>query len=231
MRIAEEVGRYNSVFGVCEKAFEFAFGSSFYCSADLIRFCGFFKVNGKVNNRNVDGGNAECHTGKFAVKSRDNFANSFCCAGGGRNNVAAGCTAAAPVFFGRAVNGFLGCGYCVNGGHKAVFDAEVIVDNFCKGCKAVGGAAGVIHAVDTAVTDCQPNDNVEALRIFMLDKKVECRPLWKPMHKQPVYSGAAVYTNCVEEDLFKVGFCLPAGPYVTDDDVRYIVECIKEAIA
>ena len=95
---------------------------------------------------------------------------------------------------------------------------------------AVGGAAGVIHAVDSAVTDCQPNDNVEALRVFMLDKKVECRPVWKPMHKQPVYVGAPVYTNGVEEALFKVGFCLPAGPWVTDDDVRYIVDSIKEAI-
>lgn len=95
---------------------------------------------------------------------------------------------------------------------------------------AVGGAAGVIHAVDCATTDCQPNENVEALRVFMLGKKVECRPLWKPMHKQPVYAENDVYTNGVEEDLFKVGFCLPAGPYVTDDDVRYIVECIKEAI-
>ena len=95
---------------------------------------------------------------------------------------------------------------------------------------AVGGAAGVIHAVDSAVTDCQPNDNVEALRVFMLEKKVECRPVWKPMHKQPVYAGAPVYTNGVEEEIFKVGFCLPAGPYVTDDDVRYIVDCIKEAI-
>ena len=95
---------------------------------------------------------------------------------------------------------------------------------------AVGGAAGVIHAVDCARTDCQPNDNVEALRVFMLDRKVECRPLWKPMHKQPVYTGASVYTNGLEEDLFKVGFCLPAGPYVKDEDVRYIVECIKEAI-
>ena len=64
----------------------------------------------------------------------------------------------------------------------------------------------------------------------MLAKKIECRPVWKPMHKQPVYEGAPVYTNGVEEDLFKVGFCLPAGPYVTDEDVRYIVECIKEAI-
>ena len=58
---------------------------------------------------------------------------------------------------------------------------------------AVGGAAGVIKAVDSAVTDCQPNDNVEAL--------------------------------------FKVGFCLPAGPFVTDEDVKYIVESIKEAIS
>lgn len=95
---------------------------------------------------------------------------------------------------------------------------------------AVGGAAGVIKQVDSATTDCQPNDNVEALRVFMLDKKVECRPLWKPMHKQPVYATNAVYTNGVEEELFKVGFCLPAGPYVTDDDVRYIVDCIKEAV-
>lgn len=95
---------------------------------------------------------------------------------------------------------------------------------------AVGGAAGVIHQVDSATTDCQPNENVEALRVFMLNKKIEARPTWKPMHKQPVYAGAPVYTNGIEEEIFKVGFCLPAGPYVSDDDVRYIVQCIKEAI-
>ena len=95
---------------------------------------------------------------------------------------------------------------------------------------AVGGAAGVIKAVDSAVTDCQPNENVEALRVFMLSKKIEARPVWKPMHKQPVYTNAPFYTNGVEEAIFKIGFCLPAGPYVTDDDVRYIVESIKDAI-
>lgn len=95
---------------------------------------------------------------------------------------------------------------------------------------AVGGAAGVIHSVDSATTECQPNENVEALRIFMLEKKIECRPVWKPMHKQPVYKEAIAYTNGVSEDIFKIGFCLPAGPYVSDDDVRYIVDCIKEAI-
>ena len=95
---------------------------------------------------------------------------------------------------------------------------------------AVGGAAGVIHMVDNPTTDCQPNENVEALRVFMFSKKIEARPVWKPMHKQPVYKNAPAYVNGVSEALFKVGMCLPAGPYVTDEDVRYIVDCIKEAI-
>ena len=95
---------------------------------------------------------------------------------------------------------------------------------------AVGGAAGVINMVDSPTTDCQPNDNVEALRVFMLGKHIEARPVWKPMHKQPVYAGAPAYLNGVSEAIFKVGVCLPAGPYVTDDDVKYIVESIKEAI-
>lgn len=95
---------------------------------------------------------------------------------------------------------------------------------------AVGGATGVIHVVDCPTTDCQPNDNVEALRVFMLSKRIEVRPVWKPMHKQPVYKDVPAYVNGVSEAVFKVGMCLPAGPYVTDDDVRYIVESIKEAI-
>ena len=95
---------------------------------------------------------------------------------------------------------------------------------------AVGGAAGVIHAASSAVTDCQPNDNVEALRVYMDAAGIEARPLWKPMHKQPCYKDAIAYVNGVSEALFKVGMCLPAGPYVTDEDVRYIVGKIKEAI-
>ena len=96
---------------------------------------------------------------------------------------------------------------------------------------AVGGAAGVTHAASTATTDCQPNDNVEALRVALDVANIEARPLWKPMHKQPVYRNNPSYTNGVSEELFAVGICLPAGPYVTDDDVRYIVDAIKESIA
>lgn len=95
---------------------------------------------------------------------------------------------------------------------------------------AVGGAAGVIHAASSAHTDCEPNANVEALRMWLDAMNVEARPLWKPMHKQPCYKEAPAYVNGVSEGLFKVGLCLPAGPYVKDEDVRYIVECIKAAI-
>jgi dTDP-4-amino-4,6-dideoxygalactose transaminase len=95
---------------------------------------------------------------------------------------------------------------------------------------AVGGAAGVIHAASSAVTDCQPNDNVEALRVYMDAAGIEARPLWKPMHKQPCYKDAPAYLNGVSEAMFKVGMCLPAGPYVTEEDVKYIVDTIKAAI-
>ena len=95
---------------------------------------------------------------------------------------------------------------------------------------AVGGAAGVIHAAASATTDCQPNDNVEAMRMGLDALNIESRPVWKPMHKQPVYKNAPAYVNGVSEDLFKVGMCLPAGPYVTEDDVRFIVEAIKSLI-
>ena len=95
---------------------------------------------------------------------------------------------------------------------------------------AVGGAAGVVHAAKSATTDCQPDDNVEALRVFLDAAGIETRPLWKPMHKQPVYKNAPAYVNGVSEAIFKKGMCLPAGPYVKDEHVKYIVENIKSAI-
>ena len=118
---------------------------------------------------------------------------------------------------------------------------------------AVGGAAGVIHAAESAHTDCEPNANVEAMRVALDKAQIEARPVWKPMHKQPVYcrtsekgkvkseklpsgtecltyDNSVAYVNGVSEAIFKVGMCLPAGPYVSDDDVRYIVDTIKANI-
>ena len=88
----------------------------------------------------------------------------------------------------------------------------------------------MIHAASSVHTDCEPNANVEAMRVYLDRAGIEARPLWKPMHKQPVYAGCDVYTNNVEVDLFKAGLCLPSGPCVSDDDVAYIIDTIKSAI-
>ena len=94
----------------------------------------------------------------------------------------------------------------------------------------LGGAGSVVHPVATPRTDCEPNRNVEALRIWLDKNGIEARPLWKPMHKQPVFSQCPAYVNGVSEMLFKTGLCLPSGPCVSEDDARYIVSCIKFAL-
>ena len=95
---------------------------------------------------------------------------------------------------------------------------------------AVGGVAGVTHAAKTLRTDCEPNANVEAMRLALDAAGIESRPLWKPMHKQPVYAQNSAYVNGVSEALFKRGLCLPSGPCVTEEEVHYIVEQIKNAL-
>jgi dTDP-4-amino-4,6-dideoxygalactose transaminase len=57
---------------------------------------------------------------------------------------------------------------------------------------------------------------------------IETRPLWKPMHMQPVYKDAPAYVNGVSEQLFSRGLCLPSGPYVGAEEVEYIAKAIME---
>ena len=95
---------------------------------------------------------------------------------------------------------------------------------------AVGGAAGVVHSGGSVHTDCEPNRNVEAMRLCLDKAGIESRPLWKPMHKQPVFKNAPAYTNGIAEAMFKRGLCMPSGPMVTDEDVNYIIENIKNNI-
>lgn len=91
---------------------------------------------------------------------------------------------------------------------------------------AVGGAAGVVHSSGQLHTRLEPNANVEAMRVALDKANVESRPVWKPMHAQPVYQNVPSYTNGVSESIFKRGLCLPSGPLVTDEDVAYIVDTI-----
>ncbi|MGN0228895.1 MAG: DegT/DnrJ/EryC1/StrS family aminotransferase [Muribaculaceae bacterium] len=95
---------------------------------------------------------------------------------------------------------------------------------------AIGGAGSTVHAAASAHTDCEPNANIEAMRLALEAKGIESRPLWKPMHLQPVYADAPAYTNGVSEQLFRTGLCLPSGPWVTDQDVKLIINTIIENI-
>ncbi len=95
---------------------------------------------------------------------------------------------------------------------------------------AVGGAAGVTHATKEIHTDVEPARNVEAMRLALDAAGIESRPLWKPMHLQPVYRNNPAYVNGVSERLFRHGLCLPAGPWVTDEHLKRIVDVISESI-
>ena len=74
-----------------------------------------------------------------------------------------------------------------------------------------------------------PNANVEALRRCLEARCVESRPLWKPMHLQPLYSNVPYYGGKVAENLFRTGLCLPSGPLVSKEDVHYICDIIKSS--
>ena len=88
------------------------------------------------------------------------------------------------------------------------------------------------QATDGVSASCGPNPNVMAL-IRQLDLGgIETRPLWKPMHLQPLYQGMPYYfsTEPVSEKLFRAGVCLPSGPRVSEEEVRFICERILTSI-
>ena len=67
----------------------------------------------------------------------------------------------------------------------------------------------------------------EQMRQHLESVAIESRPLWKPMHTQPVFKDAPAYVNGVSERLFAQGLCLPSGPYVSDQDLERIVREMK----
>lgn len=67
----------------------------------------------------------------------------------------------------------------------------------------------------------------EDVRLALEADDVEARPVWKPMHLQPVYAGYEAVGGAVSEDLFRRGLCLPSGSAMTDADVRRVVETVR----
>lgn len=70
--------------------------------------------------------------------------------------------------------------------------------------------------------------NYETLRVELDKKNIETRPLWKPLHLQPIFSSAPAYVDGTSERLFHQGLCIPSGPCVSDEDVNFIVDSIAE---
>ena len=68
----------------------------------------------------------------------------------------------------------------------------------------------------------------ERLRLHLANSNIESRPLWKPMHLQPVFNDCKSYVNGVSEDLFQRGLCLPSGTSMTKEDLDRIINNIKE---
>ena len=108
----------------------------------------------------------------------------------------------------------------------------------------LGGVDGVTVHTDTdpraesnywlntvIIEPSKAGTDYDTVRLHLEQCNIESRPLWKPMHTQPVFSGAPAYVNGVSEELFSKGLCLPSGPCVSDEDAervaREIIACCK----
>jgi dTDP-4-amino-4,6-dideoxygalactose transaminase len=73
--------------------------------------------------------------------------------------------------------------------------------------------------------------SVEDLRLHLGQADIEARPLWKPMHLQPVFADRPAYTNGTSERLFRTGLSLPSGSVLTDDQFERVLEHIQSFVA
>ncbi len=81
--------------------------------------------------------------------------------------------------------------------------------------------------LNTIIIDPSTGVTPEMARLALEAENIESRPLWKPMHTQPVFRDAPAVVSGVSERLFDMGLCLPSGPWVTDDDARRVASVIK----
>lgn len=70
----------------------------------------------------------------------------------------------------------------------------------------------------------------EKIRLSLAEENIESRPLWKPMHSQPVFANSVSYLNGVSDDLFEKGLCLPSGSNLTEEDLQRVVSIIKNVL-
>ena len=88
------------------------------------------------------------------------------------------------------------------------------------------------HWLTTIVIDPEKTGGVtrEDIRLAFEQQGIESRPLWKPMHLQPVFEKYPAYVNGVSEGLFRDGLCLPSSTNITDEDREFVVQVLKECL-
>ena len=69
----------------------------------------------------------------------------------------------------------------------------------------------------------------EIIRMALEKENIESRPLWKPMHLQPVFAGTPFYGDGASQSLFEKGLCLPSGSNLTDADLERVVKAVKKS--
>ena len=84
--------------------------------------------------------------------------------------------------------------------------------------------------LNTITLDGSSDKEIERIRLLLDEAGVESRPLWKPLHLQPVFKDAPRYLNGVSEGLFASGLCLPSGPCVSVEDAGFVADTIKSAL-
>ena len=128
---------------IAELTLELALCGLLHNSLDLIVGSTFLETAGQVNNGDVGGWDTHGHSSKLAVELRDDLSDSLCGTGAAGDDVLSSSTTSTPILGGGTIDGLLGGGVGVDGGHETLDDAEVVVDNLGKGSKAVGCAGGV----------------------------------------------------------------------------------------
>jgi len=141
--VTSEVGRYHCILGVIEDTLKFTCRSSLDRVFDLIVRSRLLQADDKIDNRDVDGGDAERHTGELAIQRRNNLSDSLSCTGGRRDDVASDGTTTTPVLVGGPIDGLLGSSSSMDSSHQTLDDTKLVVNDLGERSKAVGCAGCV----------------------------------------------------------------------------------------
>jgi len=142
-RVANEIGRDDLLISVLDDVLVSALRSCFDDSLDFIIGSLLLEADDEVDDGDIEGGDTETKTGKLAVEGRNDLADSLCSTSGRGDDVTTNGTATTPVLVGGTVDGLLGCGRRVNGGHQTLDDTKLVVDDLGERGQAVGGAGSV----------------------------------------------------------------------------------------